>query len=475
MASLTDYEKTRLENIKRNQEKLASLNLNVDELRLNLQKRKEVKGYKASPSKKPKKENAPVVIRRSLRARGIAPDAVLSKGLDDDLPTPDRHQPSFPSSPTPPPYKRETPFSTKEVYEGKSDEGEFKKTVLDICETTPLGRFRGRGEPRDLVDSSFKVEKLRLKEENIARVVSGRILTVKFFPTDQRTVVVAGDKYGHVGFWDVDYGDEKEGGDGVYIYCPHSAPVSGITVQPFALSKVFTSGYDGFIRMMDIEEETFHMVYSTSEAIFSLAQCPNENKLLYFAEGSGELKIWDNKSGKITTSCHLHESRINSIDFHPSSTNLMLTSSSDGTACIWDLRNIKQSRSRCITTVRHERAIHSAYFSPTGSHLATTSYDNRVGLLRGTDARELKYVHHNNQTSRWISSFRAIWGWDDSYLFIGNTKRAVDVISTSSRTTTTLESSLMTAIPCRFAAHPHLPGSLAGGTGGGQVYLWTTG
>lgn len=138
--------------------------------------------------------------------------------------------------------------------------------------------------------------------------------------------------------------------------------------------QVFTCAYDGFIRMMDIEEETFYTVYSTSEAIFSLGQCPNDNKLLYFGEGSGELKIWDNKSGKTSNSCHLHESRINSIDFHPNNTNLMLTSSSDGTACIWDLRNIKQSRSRCITTVHHKRAIHSAYFSPTGSFLATTRF-----------------------------------------------------------------------------------------------------
>lgn len=129
----------------------------------------------------------------------------------------------------------------KEVYEGKSDEGEFKKSVIHMCENTPLDRIRGRKKPRDLEDYSFKLEKMRLKEENIARIVSGRILSVAFFPTDQRTVVVAGDKYGHVGVWDVDYGEEKEGGDGVYIYCPHSAPVSGITVQPFALSKVSTS------------------------------------------------------------------------------------------------------------------------------------------------------------------------------------------------------------------------------------------
>jgi hypothetical protein len=71
---------------------------------------------------------------------------------------------------------------------------------------------------------------------------------------------------------------------------------------------------------------------------------------------------------------------------------------------------------------------------------------------------------------------RAIWGWDDSYLFIGNMKRGVDVISPAQRRTIfTLQSPDMSAIPCRFDAHPYNVGMLAGATSGGQVYMWTLG
>lgn len=69
--------------------------------------------------------------------------------------------------------------------------------------------------------------------------------------------------------------------------------------------------------------------------------------------------------------------------------------------------------------------------------------------------------------------YRAIWGWDDSYLFIGNMKRAIDVISTGSKTTTPIKSPDMTSVPCRFAAHPYMLGHLAGATSGGKVFLWT--
>ena len=72
-----------------------------------------------------------------------------------------------------------------------------------------------------------------------------------------------------------------------------------------------------------------------------------------------------------------------------------------------------------------------------------------------------------------VCGSRAIWGWDDSYLFIGNMKRGVDIISTACRKTVmTLQSAHMSAIPCRFSAHPYKVGMLAGATGGGQIYMW---
>ncbi|KAL4625456.1 hypothetical protein ACB092_05G027600 [Castanea dentata] len=69
---------------------------------------------------------------------------------------------------------------------------------------------------------------------------------------------------------------------------------------------------------------------------------------------------------------------------------------------------------------------------------------------------------------------RAIWGWDDSHIFIGNMKRGVDVISpTLEKTIFNLQSPHMSAVPRRFDAHPLTVGMLAGGTCLGQVFMWT--
>ena len=41
---------------------------------------------------------------------------------------------------------------------------------------------------------------------------------------------------------------------------------------------------------------------------------------------------------------NLHERTINSIDFNSENFNIMAISSSDGTACIWDLRSTQTSK-----------------------------------------------------------------------------------------------------------------------------------
>lgn len=77
---------------------------------------------------------------------------------------------------------------------------------------------------------------LKLEYDNVARVVPGRIVSIRFLPTAEMTMVVVGNKNGYLGFWDVKPQNEEE--DVIHLYQPHSAPISGISVHPFSLSKV---------------------------------------------------------------------------------------------------------------------------------------------------------------------------------------------------------------------------------------------
>ena len=106
--------------------------------------------------------------------------------------------------------------------------------------------------------------------------------------------------------------------------------------------QIFTSCYLGFIRLMDAEKEVFDLVHSSDDV-----------KCLYFSEGHGGLNIWDERIGKCSTQWNLHEHRINSIDFNSENYNIMSTSFSDGTACIWDLRSIIVDQSKTLKKGSH--------------------------------------------------------------------------------------------------------------------------
>ena len=125
---------------------------------------------------------------------------------------------------------------------------------------------------------------------------------------------------------------------------------------------------------MDAEKEIFDLIYSSDECIYSLYQPKNEANCLYFGEGRGGLTVWDNRMGKCSSRWNLHEDRINTIDFNCENPHIIATSSSDATACTWDLRYADGDNITALKALTHKRAVQSAYFSPSGCSLATTRY-----------------------------------------------------------------------------------------------------
>ncbi|CAI8610470.1 unnamed protein product [Vicia faba] len=464
---INEYERKRLENIRRNNEMMAALKVQSKATALSNHSKVITKSYTVKSEKKPKIET-PIVIRRSLRTRGIPPD---SNGLDLDA-TSDSN-----TSPHNSPNKVENfvqnlgPISIKDAYKGVDDSDcSFIESLLSMS-NKDFSEEKLNGSAKKMkTECSLDLESLSLDPENIARVVPGRITQVRFCPSNDVKMIAVGNKFGDIGFWNV-------GESGIFLYHPHEAPISGILFQQHCLSKIYTSCYDGFIRLMDAEKEIFDMVYNGSDnaCIYALSQPKNDANCLYFSEGKGGLAVLDNRIGRCSTHWDLHEARINTIDFSPQSSHIVATSSSDGTVCTWDLRCIGGPKHTALRTFAHKRSVQSAYFSPSGCSLATTSMDNTVRIYSGVNLEDETSVNHFNQTGRWLSTFRAIWGWDNSHLFVGNMNRGVDIVSTVQKATVkTLESPHMSAIPCRFDAHSYNVGMLAGATSGGQIYVWTS-
>ncbi|GJZ94385.1 WD repeat-containing protein 76, partial [Tanacetum coccineum] len=349
---LTEYERRRLENIKRNDEMLGSFKIKSQLADLTAFTKLHRVKTNISHKVKPK---TPTVTRRSLRAQGKGPD-----------------------------------------YQSMKDANTCSKSDQILISQLKNGDVHGR------IKASIDLDSLKLAPKNIANVLPGMIRSIKFFPSTDTRMVVVGNKGGTIGFWNVD--SEKEDGDGIYKYQTNPGIVSAILIQPFSKNKITTSCYGGQIRSLDIEKEIFALSYSTDNPITSMSQQPGDVHSLYFGEGEGVVRQWDQRSRKSIFSCDIHDSIVNTIDFNPENTNIMATSSSDNTACIWDLRKHSKSKPELVKLIVRKSPVHSACFSPSGSFLATTSVDDKIGVLSGTNYDEEFMINHDNQTCSYIPS-----------------------------------------------------------------------
>ncbi|XP_060192669.1 DNA damage-binding protein cmr1-like [Lycium barbarum] len=240
--------------------------------------------------------------------------------------------------------------------------------------------------------------------------------------------------------------------------------------------------------LLDVEKEAYNEVYQDTCAIYSICHRGEDVNCLYFGDEVGELKLFDVRASAPSLSWGLHGDTINTIHCKPNNPIIIATSSADKTVSLWDLRSVSKDQPKSLTSISHGGPIYSAYFSPFGTFLATTSSDNTIGLYGGENYQEKFLIPHNNLSGEYISTLRGIWGWDNSHLYIGKIqekqkhkrKSKIDdeihglhIISTvDKKVVCTLQSDDMPTVPYRLAAHPYIVGTLAGATGKGKVCMW---
>lgn len=174
----------------------------------------------------------------------MAPEA---KSLDDDL----VESVGKIHKPAPGASHVRGPLKMGDAYSGSGSDRELIETLVGIGKISysGVGDSVGSGKvceddiSSDLVKregndgrSCLKLSSLTLNPENIARVMPGRIMAVRFLPCTNSRMIVAGNKLGNIAFWNPD--SMVEGEDGVYLYHPHQCPISGISVHQHCLSKV---------------------------------------------------------------------------------------------------------------------------------------------------------------------------------------------------------------------------------------------
>ncbi|XP_066958331.1 WD repeat-containing protein 76-like [Macrobrachium rosenbergii] len=184
----------------------------------------------------------PQEIRRSLRQRNMTPDgANLVLPSDNEVAkaasqyVEDRPRPS----PGPAPLI--------DYYE-KSHKEECEMTVSDISK---ISQSAGKSSVwSGSLTSVMKILKgMKIDESHVAKVTPQRTFSIQMHPSEHKTLLLIGAKWGELGVWDV---ERKDSTDGAYYFNIHSRPINCLTIQNSKPEHVYTTSYDGSLRRTDL-------------------------------------------------------------------------------------------------------------------------------------------------------------------------------------------------------------------------------
>lgn len=167
----------------------------------------------------------------------------------------------------------------------------------------------------------------------------------------------------------------------------------------------------------------------------------------------------------------------------------MATAGLTGVVQLWDVRKIPTMSSRekpkPLSWQEAGRSINSAFFSPSGRRLLTTTQSNKLDILedahlaKGLIGEPKSSVRHDNQTGRWLSTFMARWHPSSSssnqeIFVVGSMRqpRCIEVFDHDGELLREIRGDALTAVASRCCFHPD-PNRLivVGGNSSGRVTI----
>lgn len=353
----------------------------------------------------------------------------------------------------------------------------------------------GKSITSKTLQSNINALSLEDPDTCVAKVTPERIYSVACHPNPNHIIACAGDKRGHVGIWNVDqYGvdakqeDESSSSDGVHLFKPFNGAVSSMTWNQSGTS-LLAASYDGTVRSFDVEKQIFEEVFATysDDDIYkdklgynldggykSWVQCLELDRrygseCFFLSTSEGSVMHIDLRSkGKLTFDQTLSERKINSMSLHPNGYTIA-TAGLSTVIQIWDVRSLGASSSKKPKPLAWQnvgKSINSAYFSPSGKRLLTTTMMDNFDILEDTHLasglikKPKTRIKHDNRTGRWLSTFMAKWHpstFSGEEIFVsGSMKkpRTIELFGGDGSLLREIRGDALTAVASRCCFHP---------------------
>ncbi|XP_034350395.1 WD repeat-containing protein 76 isoform X3 [Arvicanthis niloticus] len=463
-SGLSPYERKRMRNIRENAKFFASLQLAESAARLRGMIKKSVPPE--LKRKRPKKKETEIGCRRSMRLLKVDPLGV-----------------SLPASPTQPALVEEEnpllpPGPLEMIPENQDDSSKlFKASLKTWAEMSQTSNGKTKKGLSSIKSYKANLSGMVISEATVRKVTKGAISSVALHPSEVRTLVAAGSKFGQIGLWDL----TQQGEDGIYVFHPHSRHVSCLSFSPTNPAHLLSLSYDGTLRCGDFSSAVFEEVYrNETNSLSSFDFLDNASSLLV-GHWDGHLSLVDRRTPGTSYEKFFSSTseKIRTVHVHPLSRQYFITAGLRDVH-IFDARFLKSKGSQpLISLTEHSKSIASAYFSPvTGNRVVTTCADCKLRVFDSSSISSqlplLSTIRHNTFTGRWLMRFQAVWDPKQEDCFIIGSMahpRRVEVFHETGKNVHSFEGECLASVCSLSVMHPTRY-ILAGGNSSGKLHVF---
>ena len=487
---LTNFQKKRLENIKRNNELLQKLNLSKLS---NSIKPKEVKVHEkkksASSTRDSRKRKHEEVkterlpTRRSRRLQGQA--AEPAKELPAELG-------SIKVKPEVEDVKILGDLKLSDIIK---DEGQLDKLAnVKVSSGDFFNELRNiQTESSDVKKEVEIFDKMEMWQD---KVIYERISSLFIHPSKEKFVMIAGDISGNIGIWNKDISKElgPEDEEEIFRFQLFGKNVSRIDCMPNHMEKLVLASYDGNIRTLDLNNQKSDELllvkdpYDDALGVSDLQFNYDDPNVIYLSTLTGEFAICDLREDLKSQSLKLRrlaDKKIGSMAINPKNTSQIATGSLDRTLKLWDVRKLVDKPEwsqyedypshEIVSTYDSRLSVSGVSYSPNDDTLVCNGYDDTIRLFDvspGAFTDELLpklTIKHNCQTGRWTSILKARFKQNKNIFAIANMSRAIDVYTSDGQQ---LAHMATPTVPAVISWHPSQD-VVVGGNSSGKVFLFS--